>query len=77
MIWLSNDLKNNIKGHIDWLKEYRCTSSLEYGIRLPWDQKFFINSISESNISTAFSTISHLLQGNFSLLFFLLFYCTF
>lgn len=47
---------------IGWLHEWACTREEGLGTRLPWDEKWLIESLSDSTIYLAFDTISHLLQ---------------
>ncbi len=47
---------------IDWLKEWACTHEEGLGTRLPWDQKWIIESLSDSTIYMAYYTIAHWLK---------------
>ncbi|MBW3016883.1 leucine--tRNA ligase [Candidatus Woesearchaeota archaeon] len=47
---------------IDWLHEWACTREEGLGTRLPWDDKWLIESLSDSTIYMAYYTIVHLLQ---------------
>ena len=49
---------------IEWLKEWGCTRTQGLGTILPWDEKFKIESLSDSTIYMAYYTIAHMLQGN-------------
>lgn len=51
-------------GTLDWLKEWGCSRTTGLGTRVPWDEQFVIESLSDSTIYTAYYTISHLLQGD-------------
>lgn len=46
---------------IDWLKEWGCSRSFGLGTRVPWDEQFVIESLSDSTIYMAYYTISHYL----------------
>ena len=48
---------------IGWLKEWACTRQFGLGTFLPWDDKWVIESLSDSTIYMAYYTISHVLQG--------------
>lgn len=48
---------------IDWLKEWGCTRTQGLGTRLPWDDEFVIESLSDSTIYMAYYTVAGLLQG--------------
>ena len=47
---------------IDWLHEWACTREEGLGTRLPWDEKWLIESLSDSTIYMAYYTISHILN---------------
>jgi len=46
---------------IDWLKEWGCTRTQGLGTKLPWDESFVIESLSDSTIYMAYYTVAHLL----------------
>jgi len=48
---------------LDWLKEWGCSRTTGLGTRVPWDNQFVIESLSDSTIYMAYYTIAHLLQG--------------
>lgn len=48
---------------LDWLKEWGCSRTTGLGTRVPWDDQFVIESLSDSTIYMAYYTIAHLLQG--------------
>jgi len=47
---------------INWLNDWACTHLHGTGTKLPWDNKWIIESLSDSTIYMAFYTISHLLE---------------
>jgi leucyl-tRNA synthetase len=47
---------------IDWLRDWACTREKGLGTKLPWDEKWLIESLSDSTIYFAFYPIAHLLQ---------------
>ncbi|MCM2324983.1 MAG: leucine--tRNA ligase [Candidatus Woesearchaeota archaeon] len=47
---------------LDWLRNWACTREFGLGTRLPWDEKWLIESLSDSTIYMAYYTISHKLQ---------------
>ena len=49
---------------IDWLKEWACSRLFGLGTKLPWDEQFKIESLSDSTIYFAYYTINHLLHPN-------------
>lgn len=48
---------------IHWLKEWACSRQFGLGTLLPWDQKWVIESLSDSTIYMAYYTIAHYLHG--------------
>ena len=48
---------------VAWLKEWACCRQMGLGTRLPWDEQFVIESLSDSTIYMAYYTIAHILQG--------------
>ncbi|MFW5918061.1 MAG: leucine--tRNA ligase [Haloferacaceae archaeon] len=47
---------------IDWLNEWPCIRNYGLGTRLPWDEEFVIEPLSDSTIYMAYYTIAHRLQ---------------
>ncbi|MFP4112447.1 MAG: leucine--tRNA ligase [Candidatus Woesearchaeota archaeon] len=48
---------------IDWLHEWACTRKEGLGTRLPWDEKWIIESLSDSTIYMAYYTIAHMIES--------------
>lgn len=46
---------------IEWLHKWACTREEGLGTRLPWDNKWLIESLSDSTIYMAYYTIAHLI----------------
>lgn len=46
-----------------WLSDWACSRSFGLGTRVPWDEKFLIESLSDSTIYMAYYTIAHFLQA--------------
>ena len=49
---------------IDWLHEHACSRTYGLGTKLPWDEKWLVESLSDSTIYMAYYTVAHLLQGD-------------
>ena len=49
---------------LEWIQEWGCSRNYGLGTRLPWDEKFLIESLSDSTIYMAYYTVSHFLQGD-------------
>lgn len=56
--------RKNFEASLDWLQEHACSRTYGLGTRLPWDEQWLIESLSDSTIYMAFYTVAHLLQGN-------------
>ena len=53
-------------GCLSLITRYACVCSplsVAIGTRLPWDQQWLIESLSDSTIYMAYYTVAHLLQG--------------
>jgi len=48
---------------INWLNDWPCTREFGLGTNLPWDEKWVIESLSDSTIYMAFYTIAHKLKS--------------
>ena len=54
--------RNQFEYVIDWLHEWACTREEGIGTKLPWDEKWLIESLSDSTIYLAYYTIVHILN---------------
>eukprot|EP01133_Synstelium_polycarpum_P002920 gene2920-3357_t len=61
----SPETKKRFETAVGWLNQWACSRSFGLGTRLPWDETFLIESLSDSTIYMAFYTIAHLLQSDF------------
>ncbi|XP_065358523.1 leucine--tRNA ligase, cytoplasmic [Calliphora vicina] len=57
------EARNNFEHCLNWLHEYACSRTYGLGTKLPWDEQWLIESLSDSTIYMAFYTVVHLLQG--------------
>lgn len=60
----SDEARNNFLGTLDWLEEHACSRSYGLGTRIPWDEQYLIESLSDSTIYMSYYTVVHLLQGS-------------
>ena len=58
-----NQLKNCQLIHLFRLKEHACSRTYGLGSKLPWDENWLIESLSDSTIYMAYYTVAHFLQG--------------
>ncbi|XP_068702613.1 leucine--tRNA ligase, cytoplasmic-like [Montipora foliosa] len=58
----SDETRRNFEATLDWIQEHACSRSYGLGTRLPWDEQYLIESLSDSTIYNAYYTVAHLLQ---------------
>lgn len=58
-----DEVRKNFQATFKWLHEYACSRTYGLGTKLPWDQKWLIESLSDSTIYNAYYTVAHFLQG--------------
>ena len=51
-------------GAVDWIMEWACSRSFGLGTKLPFDDRYLIESLSDSTIYMAYYTIAHFLHGD-------------
>lgn len=57
------EVRKNFEVCLDWLHEYACSRTYGLGTKLPWDDQWLIESLSDSTIYMAFYTVCHVLLG--------------
>uniref|UniRef100_A0A1B6DI73 leucine--tRNA ligase n=1 Tax=Clastoptera arizonana TaxID=38151 RepID=A0A1B6DI73_9HEMI len=58
-----DEVRKNFNASLNWLHEYACSRTYGLGTKLPWDEQWLIESLSDSTIYNAYYTVAHLLQG--------------
>lgn len=58
------EVRKNFSGCLNWLHEHACSRTYGLGTKLPWDEQWLIESLSDSTIYMAYYTVAHLIQGN-------------
>lgn len=61
----SNDARNKFEFALSWLNQWACSRTYGLGTHLPVDERYLIESLSDSTIYMAYYTIAHYIQGNF------------
>ena len=56
--------RKSFREALDWLHEWAFSRTYGLGTKLPWDENFLIESLSDSTIYMAYYTFAHLLQGD-------------
>ena len=47
-----------VRSHtLSWLRQWACSRSFGLGTRLPWDEQYLIESLSDSTIYMAYYTV--------------------
>lgn len=57
------ETRNQFEAVLDWMNQWACARSYGLGSKLPWDQQFLVESLSDSTIYTSYYTIADQLQG--------------
>jgi leucyl-tRNA synthetase len=57
-----SEMRREFENSIDWLKKKACARTRGLGTKLPWDDKWIIESLSDSTIYMAYYTISHIIK---------------
>ncbi len=58
-----DEVRKNFDATLGWLREHACSRTYGLGTKLPWDESWLIESLSDSTIYHAYYTVAHLLQG--------------
>ncbi|XP_046624335.1 leucine--tRNA ligase, cytoplasmic [Neodiprion virginianus] len=58
-----DEVRKNFTACLNWLHEYACSRTYGLGTKLPWDEYWLIESLSDSTIYMAYYTVAHLIQG--------------
>jgi leucyl-tRNA synthetase len=62
MVFYPDVVRKQFHYVVDWLNDWACTREFGLGTHLPWDEKWVIESLSDSTIYMAFYTIYHLIK---------------
>lgn len=58
----SEETRHGFEHTLGWLNQWACSRSFGLGTRIPWDEQFLVESLSDSTIYMAYYTIAHYLQ---------------
>ena len=56
------EVKNNFNYYIDWLDDWACSRKVGLGTRLPWDNKWLIEPLTDSTIYMSYYTVARFLR---------------
>lgn len=59
------ETRNAFEGVFNWLKNWALSRTYGLGTRIPWDEKYLVESLSDSTVYQSFYTICHLLHSDF------------
>ncbi|GLU20675.1 hypothetical protein SLE2022_368630 [Rubroshorea leprosula] len=59
----SDETRNGFVHTLGWLNQWACSRSFGLGTRIPWDEEFLVESLSDSTIYMAYYTVAHILQN--------------
>ncbi|KAL2811089.1 hypothetical protein BJX63DRAFT_399962 [Aspergillus granulosus] len=60
----ASETKNGFEKNLSWLNRWACARTYGLGSKLPWDQQFLVESLSDSTVYMAYYTIAHLLHSD-------------
>lgn len=58
----NGNIKEAFNAAVDWFKAWGCSRSFGLGTKFPWDEKYLIESLSDSTIYMAYYTVAHWIQ---------------
>ncbi|OVA14860.1 Aminoacyl-tRNA synthetase [Macleaya cordata] len=58
-----DETRHGFEHTLSWLNQWACSRSFGLGTRIPWDEQFLVESLSDSTLYMAYYTIAHLLQN--------------
>ncbi|KAJ8768368.1 hypothetical protein K2173_021521 [Erythroxylum novogranatense] len=58
-----DETRHGFEHTLSWLNQWACSRSFGLGTRIPWDEEFLVESLSDSTIYMAYYTVAHLLHN--------------
>ncbi|CAN4090536.1 unnamed protein product [Withania somnifera] len=58
----SDETQHGFEHTLSWLNQWACSRSFGLGTRIPWDEEFLVESLSDSTVYMAYYTVAHFLQ---------------
>ncbi|XP_010692415.2 leucine--tRNA ligase, cytoplasmic isoform X1 [Beta vulgaris subsp. vulgaris] len=59
----SDETRHGFEHTLGWLNQWACSRSFGLGTRIPWDEQYLVESLSDSTIYMAYYTVVHFLQN--------------
>ncbi|KAK6465234.1 cytosolic leucyl tRNA synthetase [Scheffersomyces coipomensis] len=61
----AKETRHGFEAVLDWLKNWAITRNFGLGTRLPWDEKYLVESLSDSTIYMAYYTVDRFFHSDF------------
>lgn len=61
----TSETRNAFEGVLDWLKNWALSRTYGLGTKIPWDEKYLVESLSDSTVYQSYYTIAHLLHTDY------------
>ncbi|GAB4839099.1 hypothetical protein Ancab_028627 [Ancistrocladus abbreviatus] len=58
----ADETRHGFEHTLSWLNQWACSRSFGLGTRIPWDEQYLVESLSDSTIYMAYYTVAHLLH---------------
>ncbi|XP_075502384.1 leucine--tRNA ligase, cytoplasmic-like [Primulina tabacum] len=58
----SEEARHSFEHTLSWLNQWACSRNFGLGTRIPWDEEFLVESLSDSTLYMAYYTVAHVLQ---------------
>ncbi|KZV53257.1 leucine--tRNA ligase, cytoplasmic [Dorcoceras hygrometricum] len=58
----SEEARHGFEHTLSWLNQWACSRNFGLGTRIPWDEEFLVESLSDSTLYMAYYTVAHVLQ---------------
>uniref|UniRef100_A0A1J3IX15 leucine--tRNA ligase n=2 Tax=Noccaea caerulescens TaxID=107243 RepID=A0A1J3IX15_NOCCA len=55
----SEETRHGFEHTLSWLNQWACSRSFGLGTRIPWDEQFLVESLSDSSLYMAYYTVAH------------------
>lgn len=56
----SEETRHGFEHTLSWLNQWACSRSFGLGTRIPWDEQFLVESLSDSTLYMAYYTVAHI-----------------
>ncbi|ODQ82527.1 hypothetical protein BABINDRAFT_169801 [Babjeviella inositovora NRRL Y-12698] len=61
----SSETRHGFEGVLDWLKNWAVSRTYGLGTKIPWDEKYLVESLSDSTVYMAYYTVCHFLHSDY------------